>query len=160
MPTRLLFVCYGNIIRSPLAECLFRRLAVEAGLEPNYEVDSAGTSGLYDGEPPDGRMQRTAAEHGLELSGFSRPFAASDFEAFDLILAMDTENLAALAALARTPADRAKLRLLRDFDPEARPGASVPDPIGAGPAGFEHTYQIIERSVRGLLQALERPRDK
>jgi protein-tyrosine phosphatase len=156
MPTRLLFVCYGNIIRSPLAEGLFRRMAGEGGLQPKYEVDSAGVSGLYEGEPPDARMRRTASEHGLELAGSSRPFRIADFEGFDLILAMDTENLARLSSLAHTPADRAKIRLLRDFDPEAEPGASVPDPIGGGPDSFEHTYRIIERSVRGLLQALEK----
>jgi protein-tyrosine phosphatase len=155
-PVRLLFVCYGNIIRSPLAENLFRHVAAEAGAADRYTVDSAGISGLYDNEPPDLRMQRTAAAHGLELTGTSRAFEPEDFARFDLILAMDADNAHDLNRLTRSTDERAKIHLLREFDAQAQPGASVPDPIGLGPQAFEHTYQIVERAVRGLLQRLER----
>lgn len=153
-PIRVLFVCYGNIIRSPLAETLFRRLAEQAGLQAAFEIDSAGTAGLYDGEPPDARMVRTAAAHGVELTGASRAVIDEDFERFDHLLAADAHVLATLRAWAGTPERRARVRLLRDFDPQAPPGASVPDPIAAGPEGFEETYTIVERAVRGLFDSL------
>lgn len=156
-PTRLLFVCYGNIIRSPLAESMFRQMAADACLADKYRVDSAGTSGLFDGEPPDPRISRLAAARGLKLEHCSRGVAPEDYEEFDVILAMDTRNLADLLAMAPSPPGRAQVRLLREFDPLGGPNASVPDPVHSGPEAFEMTYAVIERSVRGLLEALERP---
>jgi protein-tyrosine phosphatase len=155
-PTRLLFVCYGNIIRSPLAESLFRQLAAGAGLADKYLANSAGTSGLFDGVSPDPRICRVAAAHGLELDHRSRGVTPEDYGDFDVILAMDTRNLADLRAVAPSPSSRDRVRLLREFDPLGGPDASVPDPIRSGPEAFEGTYAVIERSVRGLLEALER----
>ena len=152
---RLLFVCLGNIIRSPLAEQLFTDLARQAGVAENYSVDSAGTGDWHSGESPDPRMVETAAKHGLTLGGTARQVRREDLEKFDLILAMDEDNRAALLGMARTPSDRAKIRMLREFDPE-RGALEVPDPWYGGQDGFEQTYQIIERSVRGLLETLER----
>ena len=145
----------GNIIRSPLAQNLFRRLANEAGLNGKYEVDSAGTGGWHEGESPDARMRRTAARHGLVYDGEARQVRLSDFDTFDLILAMDIENRRELRARVRRPEQLRKIRLLRDFDPHAGPDASVPDPYYDGDEGFETTYQIVEAGVRGLLEALE-----
>ena len=145
----------GNIIRSPLAEHLFRRLAEESGLNGKYEVDSAGTGGWHAGESPDPRMRRTAARHGLVYDGEARQVRLSDFDAFDLVVAMDTENLRELRARARRPEQAGKIRLLREFDPASGPSASVPDPYYGGDDGFEETYLIVEAGVRGLLQALE-----
>ena len=152
---RLLFVCLGNIIRSPLAEQLFSDLALQAGVADNYVVDSAGTGDWHMGQSPDPRMIETAAVHGLELGGTARQVRPNDLEHFDLILAMDEDNRASLLELARTPAQRGKIRMLREFDPQ-QDGLEVPDPWYGGRADFEQTYQIIERSVRGFLEALQR----
>ncbi len=154
-PTRICFVCLGNIVRSPLAENMFRYLAKQAGVEDNYEVDSAGTSSYHVGERPDRRMRRVAAEHGFQYDGRSRQFKRSDFAKFDWIIAMDTSNRADLKRLAPTGADQAKVRLMREFDPQGEPNAPVPDPYYGGIDGFEKVYQIVERSCRGLLDALE-----
>ena len=152
---RLLFVCLGNIIRSPLAEHLFSDRASRAGVAGNYTVDSAGTAGWHSGESPDPRMVQTAKQHGLTLGGTARQVRSDDLESFDLILAMDESNRQALLKLARTPEQRGKIRLLREFDPQ-RGDSDVPDPWYGGQDGFQQTYQIIERSVRGLLETLER----
>jgi protein-tyrosine phosphatase len=155
-PTRLLFVCYGNIIRSPLAESLFRQLAADAGLTDKYLADSAGTSGLFDGVSPDPRICRVATAHGLRLDHRSRGLTPEDYRDFDVILAMDARNLADLRAMAPSPSSRDRVRLLREYDPFGGADASVPDPIRSAPEAFEETYAVIERSVRGLLEALER----
>ena len=153
--SRLLFVCLGNIIRSPLAEQLFSDLARQAEVADKYSVDSAGTGDWHSGESPDSRMVETAIKHGLTLAGAARQVRPDDLDSFDLILAMDTSNRAGLLGLARTPAQRGKIRMLREFDPQ-RDDLEVPDPWYGGRVDFEQTYQIIERSVRGLLEALER----
>ena len=145
----------GNIIRSPLAENLFRHQAEEAGLDGKYEVDSAGTGGWHEGESPDPRMRRTAARHGLVYDGEARQIRLSDFDKFDLVVAMDTENRRELQSRTRRPEQARKIRLLREFDPASGPNDSVPDPYYGGDEGFETTYRIVEAGVQGLLQALE-----
>ncbi|MGD8822406.1 MAG: low molecular weight protein-tyrosine-phosphatase [Anaerolineales bacterium] len=154
-PKRILFVCLGNIVRSPLAENLFRYLARQKGLDSSYEVDSAGTSAYHVGEPPDVRMRRTAAGFGLDYDGTARQFQTRDFDRFDLIVAMDLNNRDNLLTMARNQDDQIKIRLMREFDPESAPEAEVPDPYYGGLDGFEKTYAILERSVRGLLEAIE-----
>jgi protein-tyrosine phosphatase len=154
-PKRILFVCLGNIVRSPLAEGLFRSQAEKAGLNGKYEVDSAGTGGWHVGEPPDPRMQRVAARRGLVYTHRGRQFHPADFERFDLILAMDRDNEADLLAMARLPGHRQKVRLLRAYDPEGGPKAQVPDPYYGGIDGFEEVYSVVERSVKGLIEELE-----
>ena len=154
MSTRVLFVCLGNICRSPLAENEFRRQVREAGLDGQFEIDSAGTGGYHDGEQPDRRMAATARQHGLEMTGRARQFHQSDFDDFEWIIAMDASNRADILWLARGPADRAKVRLLREFDPLAAGDLDVPDPYYGGGDGFEHVYQIVERSARTLLAEL------
>ena len=152
---RLLFVCLGNIIRSPLAEQLFSELSRQPGATDKYTVDSAGTGDWHSGQSPDPRMIETAKTHGLTLGGTARQVRPNDLDDFDLILAMDGSNRADLLELARTPGQRGKIRMLREFDPQ-RDDLDVPDPWYGGQGDFEQTYQIIERSVRGLLEALER----
>ena len=152
--TRLLFVCLGNIIRSPLAENLFRFQAEQAGADSNYSADSAGTAAYHVGEPPDSRMQRTAESHGVSDGGIARQVQESDFDEFDWIVAMDRSNRRDLLQIAGTPEKQAKVRLMKEFDPE-QDDPDVPDPYYGGPEGFENTYQIVERSVHGLLEALE-----
>ena len=155
-PKRILFVCQGNIIRSPLAEALFRKLSVEADMDDHHQVDSAGTIAYHVGEGPDPRMQRTAAAHGLQYDHRARQVRARDLDNFDLIIAMDAENYTDLLDLTNSPHQREKIRLLREFDPDGAPHTAVPDPYYSGKQGFERTYNIIERAVRGLLDALAR----
>jgi protein-tyrosine phosphatase len=154
MPTRILFVCLGNIIRSPLAEKLFEHVADEAGVGEKYRVDSAGTANYHVGQAPDERMVRTAARRGFHYTGAGRQFTAADLDAFDLIIPMDLENKSDIQRQAR-PEQRSKIHLLRQFDPDADGHIAVPDPWYDGPRGFENVYDIIERSVRGLLHELE-----
>jgi len=155
LTTRICFVCLGNIVRSPLAENLFLHLAEQDGKLDGFEVDSAGIGNWHLGEPPDARMRRVAARRGLIYNGRARQFQASDFSRFDLIVAMDFENKKDLLGLARKPEDRAKIHTLREFDQYGGPKAAVPDPYYGGIDGFEEVYDIVERSIRGLLAALE-----
>jgi protein-tyrosine phosphatase len=154
-PKRILFVCLGNIVRSPLAENMFLHLADQAGLGEKYLADSAGTGGWHAGEQPDSRMRRVAADHGFEYSGRARQFERRDFDRFDLIVAMDRNNRSDLLRIARSEADRARVRLMREFDPLGGPNADVPDPYYGGIDGFEKVYRIVERACRGLLESLE-----
>lgn len=152
--TRILFVCLGNIIRSPLAEHAFLQAAEQAGISDEYQADSAGTAGWHTGEQPDARMRKTAASHGLSYDGRARQVSEQDFEDFDLIVAMDSNNYRSLSDLAGTDEARAKIRLMREFDPQAD-GMDVPDPYYGGQEGFENTFDIVRRSVDGLLEALQ-----
>ncbi|HBX71208.1 MAG TPA: phosphotyrosine protein phosphatase [Chloroflexi bacterium] len=148
------FVCLGNIVRSPLAENMFRHLSEQAGVAQRYELDSAGTGGWHVGESPDRRMRQVAAQRGFLYDGRARQFQPRDFERFDLIIAMDPENRANLRRLARSLDEEAKIHLMREFDPQAGPNAAVPDPYYGGIDGFENVYDIVERSCQGLLDAL------
>jgi len=153
---RICFVCLGNIVRSPLAENLFLHQARQVGVSDQFEVDSAGTGAWHIGESPDSRMRRVAASHGLKYTGRARQICPEDLENFDLIIAMDRENLADLRHLARTPQASQKVRLLREFDPHGGPQVGVPDPYYGGIDGFEEVYQIVERSTKKLLDAIVR----
>jgi protein-tyrosine phosphatase len=134
---------------------LFLELAKKAGLDGKYEVGSAGTDDYHVGQPPDARMLRVAARHGLHYDGRARQFLRSDFNQYDLILAMDMENRDELMYLALYPEQREKVHLLREFDPQGDANASVPDPWYGGAEGFDEVYRVVERSVRGLLEKLE-----
>ncbi|NIN67449.1 MAG: low molecular weight phosphotyrosine protein phosphatase, partial [Anaerolineae bacterium] len=118
-PKRLLFVCLGNIVRSPLAEHLFRHVAQQRGLLNGYEVDSAGTSRAHVGEAPDPRMRRTAAKHGLHYNGSARRIQYDDLDRFDLVIAMDQTNFTDLRLMASSPDQLARIHLMREFDPHA-----------------------------------------
>ncbi len=155
MRKRICFVCLGNIVRSPLAENLFRHLVEQAGLSGRYEAASGGTGDWHVGEPPDPRMVRVAARRGFHYTGSACLFERSDLDRCDLVLAMDAQNRDHLLRLARTPEQRQKIHLLREFDPQGGPNSPVPDPYYGGIDGFEEVYQVVERSVRGLLDALE-----
>ena len=154
-PIRLLFVCMGNICRSPTAEGVMRALLREQGLEDVVEVDSAGTGDWHVGEPPDARASAAARARGVMLSGAARAVAPADFEAFDLILAADRRNLAALREAA-PPGVEDRVQLLRAFDPasEGAPDLDVPDPYYAEADGFEHVLDLVEAACRGLLDEL------
>jgi protein-tyrosine phosphatase len=156
--TRICFVCTGNIVRSPLAETLFRHLAEEADAGRKYEVDSAGMGPWHVGHPPDARMLRVAARHGLSYDHRGRQFHDLDFDRFDLLVAMDAENRDQLLYRARSKEQEIKIRMMREFDPNGGERLSVPDPYYEGNDGFEEVYEVVERSVKGLLEALEEGR--
>lgn len=146
----VLMVCLGNICRSPTAEAALREAAEEAGID--LTIDSAGTAAYHVGGPPNPPMVAAAAREGLTVSGLARQVAVTDFDAFDLIVAMDRQNLADLRDLARDEADRAKLRLFRDYT--SQPGLDVPDPYGGPSEGFTDVVHIVRAAARGLMDSL------
>lgn len=153
--TRVLFVCTGNICRSPTADGVFRSMVAAAGLADAIGVDSAGTHDYHVGEAPDARAQSHARRRGYDLSPLrARQVTADDFYSFDLILAMDRGHLRFLRGLA--PAGYKGLRVLMSYatDSEPSPGSDVPDPYYGGADGFEHVLDMIERAAAGLLRTL------
>ena len=155
-PTRLLFVCLGNICRSPTAEGVMRALVSREGLQDSIEVESAGTGGWHVGSPPDRRAAEAARARGVALDGTARQVRAGDFEDFDLLVAMDGENLRALRTLAPGEEGRAKVRLLREFDP-ASAGVNdldVPDPYYGAPGGFDEVFELVSAACEGLLEQI------
>lgn len=153
---RVLFVCLGNICRSPTAEVVLRTVAAREAPELELEVDSAGTAAYHVGEPPDPRTREAAARRGYDLTApRARIVEPADFERFDLILAMDREILRALRRRAPTTAHQ-RLRLFLEFAPEAGP-EDVPDPYYGGPNGFEEVLDLVEAATRALLAHLRQP---
>lgn len=152
MTVKVLFVCMGNICRSPLAEAALRAEAVQRELD--VEVDSAGTGGWHAGEPPDARAIAAARRGGVDISGQrARKVSRADFDRFDHIVALDTDNLADLEAL-RPPASRARLSLLLDHV-KGREGEAVADPYYGGDAHFDATWRDVGAGARGLAEALQ-----
>jgi protein-tyrosine phosphatase len=150
---KILLVCLGNICRSPTAEAVLRTLAAREAPELELEVDSAGTAGYHIGEPPDPRTRAAARRRGYDLAALrARIVEPEDFERFDLILAMDRENLSVLRRRAPTAAHE-RLRLFLEFAPQASL-EDVPDPYYGGPNGFEEVLDLVEEATRGLLRHL------
>ena len=150
---RVLFVCLGNMCRSPTAEVVFRTAVRRAGFADRVEVDSAGTGDWHIGNPPDARAVAHAARRGYDLTPLrARQVSADDFEAFDWILAMDSSVLAALEAM-RPPTFDGHLGLFLDVTP-ALNTREVPDPYATGPEGFEHALDLIEDASRALAAKL------
>ena len=153
-PYKICFVCLGNICRSPTAEGVFQHLVNERGLQPYFEIDSAGTSAYHVGETANSRSQQIASQHGVTLQSRARRFESFDLDYFDLIVAMDQSNLEDIHQLDSSGKHEGKIRKLREFDPQPEDG-NVPDPYHGGIHGFENVFQIVERSCRQLLDKLE-----
>jgi protein-tyrosine phosphatase len=150
---RILFVCMGNICRSPTAEGVFRQLARQRAPDLVLEIDSAGTHDYHIGEPPDRRAVSAASRRSIDLSGLrARRVQEEDFERFDLILAMDEENLHELRRRA-TPQHHERIRLMMEYAPQSGRKA-VPDPYYGGAQGFEEVLDLLEEAAEGLLQEL------
>jgi protein-tyrosine phosphatase len=153
---RLLFVCMGNICRSPTAEAVMRAVVAREGLDGEVEIDSAGIGDWHVGEPPDRRSTAAAQARGIVLGGAARQVTAADFDAYDLLLAADEQNVAALRALAPDDEAAEKIVLLRAFDPAAVAAGDleVPDPYYGGADGFDHVIDLVETACDGLLSSL------
>lgn len=150
----VLFVCLGNICRSPTAEGVLRTLAAREAPALNLQIDSAGTADYHIGTPPDPRSQRAALKRGVDISGLrARQVIAADFANFDLILAMDGENLRELQAMRPQDA-RADLKLFLDYAPQL-PLREVPDPYYGDATAFEQVLDLASAASRGLLAALQ-----
>ena len=150
---RLLFVCLGNICRSPMAEGVFRQVAETNGMLDLFEIDSAGMGDWHKGEAPDARAQKAARDRGVDISGqAARKVELEDFDNFDLVLAMDASNVADLYEIAPLEA-RHKIRRFLEYAPHT--GAEdVPDPYYGGVAGFDHALDLIQAAAEGLLADL------
>lgn len=158
-PLRVLFVCLGNICRSPLAEAIFRQKVSERGLDDRFEIDSAGTGGWHIGAPPDARSSAVALERGVKVQGAARQLTGADLDEFDWVIAMDAQNLRDTLALqpgaggGAGALGGARVRRLREWDSAAGDG-DVPDPYYGGPSGFDDVHDIVERSCEALLEDL------
>ena len=151
-PFRILFVCLGNICRSPTAEGVLRHAIVEEAPELEVEIDSAGTAGYHVGDPPDPRTQRASLRRGIDLSGLrARRVVPGDFSKFDLILAMDRQNLHDLTSL-RPAGSTGRLRLFMEYAPDS--GLDVPDPYYGDESAFERTLDLTTQAARGLVAEL------
>lgn len=153
-PFKIVFVCLGNICRSPTAEGVFQHLVNERGLQPYFYVDSSGTSAYHIGETANSKSQKMANEHGIELRSRARRFGPDDLEEFDLIVAMDRENLADIKSLDSGNKYDDKTILLREYDPSPD-DREVPDPYYGGIDGFQNVFNIVKRSCEALLDELE-----
>jgi protein-tyrosine phosphatase len=151
---RILFVCLGNICRSPLAEGIMQTYLERDGLEDCIKVDSAGILSYHQGELPDSRMRAHAIKRGYNLVSRSRPVKSDDFDDFDLILGMDDQNIDGLRELAPSPEAQQKIRRMADFC-QRIPTDCVPDPYFGGASGFENVLDILEDACEGLLEYLK-----
>jgi len=151
---KILFVCTGNICRSPGAEAIFKRMAKNKGLGNQFEIDSAGLSAYHVGEPADQRMQAHAVKRGYNLTGFSRKFNPKiDFDHFDFIIAMDEGHIFSLKRKVRDESHLQKIHKMTDFKKEWDYD-EIPDPFYGGEEGFELVLDLLEDSCEGLLEKL------
>ena len=153
-PYKIIFVCLGNICRSPTAEGVFQHLVIQAGLGSYFEIDSAGTGAYHVGEPANSVSRATAEERGVKLLSRARKLEVMDLEYYDLVVAMDYSNHENILHLTKNEDLHEKVVMMRDFDPDPDDG-QVPDPYFGGKDGFNQVYDIIERSCRKLIDELQ-----
>jgi protein-tyrosine phosphatase len=150
----ILFVCLGNICRSPLAEGLFIHHVKQAGLEDQFNIDSCGTGGWHAGESADPRMLETAGKYGIHLPSRARQIKPGDLNMFDYIIPMDHSNMRDIKELQKQNGGKAQILLMRNFDDQGL-GEDVPDPYYGGRQGFDHVYEILDRSTVSFLDWLK-----
>jgi len=152
---KVLFVCMGNICRSPTAHGVFEHLVMSENLSDRIYVDSAGTHAYHVGEDPDPRSQEVARQRGIKLDHLrARKAIAEDFEKFDYVLAMDQDNFYNLSTICPSK-HREKLKLFLDFAPQLKPVREVPDPYYGGPKGFDNVFDMVEQASIGLLDDIK-----
>lgn len=152
--TKVLFVCLGNICRSPLAEAIFKHKLKERGLENQIEADSCGTSNYHIGDNPDPRTIANAKKNGVTIDHCGRQLSVNDLEDFDYILAMDSSNFSNIHRILRDEKHKPKIQMMRDYDPQGK--GDVPDPYYGGEKGFQEVFDILDRTMEGFLDKLER----
>ncbi|MCB9091803.1 MAG: low molecular weight phosphotyrosine protein phosphatase [Halobacteriovoraceae bacterium] len=152
---KVLFVCLGNICRSPAAEGIFQKILKDNNFHEKIYCDSAGTGGWHAGEKADPRMREHAEKRGYELLSRARQFVRSDFDEFDIILAMDHSNFENILSLDPNGTYKDKVKLMLDYSKGNR-GESVPDPYYGGAAGFEHVIDLLEESCQNLFNELSK----
>lgn len=150
---QILFVCLGNICRSPLAEALLRKKIEDAGMSEHFFVDSAGTSNYHIGQPADIRTRKNAVLHGIDIIHAGRQIQSQDLDEFDMIIVMDKSNLRDVKLLVSNKTQESKIKKMRDFDLLA-PGEDVPDPWYGGEESFEEVFRILDRSTEHLFKKL------
>ncbi|WP_024544490.1 low molecular weight protein-tyrosine-phosphatase [Picosynechococcus sp. NKBG15041c] len=154
MAYKLLFVCLGNICRSPSAENIMRHLIEQAGLADKISCDSAGTSSYHIGAAPDRRMQAAAQKRNIRLVGSARQFSAADFETFDLVLAMDRANYRDILSLDRAGIYQDKVKMMCDYAANFT-DSEVPDPYYGGQSGFDYVIDLLLDACQGLLTEIK-----
>ncbi|HEY9550913.1 MAG TPA: low molecular weight protein-tyrosine-phosphatase [Prevotella sp.] len=154
--TKLLFICLGNICRSPAAEGVMKHIVAQAGHEEKFEIDSAGIGDWHVGQLPDARMRRHGAARGYTFDSRARQFKPADFERFDYLLVMDHDNYRAISAMARSAEERQKVHLLTEFLTTHKGVSVVPDPYYGDGTAFDYALDLIEDACRGLYQLLSK----
>ncbi|MDG5798950.1 low molecular weight phosphotyrosine protein phosphatase [Marinilabiliaceae bacterium ANBcel2] len=152
--TKILFVCLGNICRSPSAEAVMKNLIYKKGEEKRFEIDSAGIISAHEGRPADSRMQTHAKKRGYKLTSISRPVSLDDFNYFDYIIGMDNQNMADLKSLSSNINSHAKIVRMMDFAYDSNYD-EVPDPYYGGAAGFELVLDLLEDACEGLYSSIK-----
>ncbi len=157
--TRLLFVCLGNICRSPAAEGIMQTIVKKNGFQDIVEVDSAGTSGWHEGDLPDERMRAHGERRGYDFSSPARKFQKSDLEKFDYIIVMDNDNYKNVKSMASNKSQENKIKKMTEFAIQYKHNNEIPDPYYGGPAGFELVLDLLEDACEGLMQEIIKSRD-